>query len=376
LLEAARSAFETRFRTEPDFVIRSPGRVNLIGDHTDYNDGFALPMAIDQSIWMAVAARPQRRIWIESTALGSAEVALDYIERSGGYVDYVAGVIALQNSDSCGLDLWIDSDLPLGAGLSSSGALSVAGVLAVTEASGRRWDPMVAALLARRVENEWVGVATGIMDQLVISGAVAGAASLIDCRSLQITQIPLPAQAAIAVLDSGTRRQLISSDYNERRAACERAAEFLGVSKLRDADLDMLDRSLLSPPDSRRARHVITENARTLEFAHAIGRGEFARAGELMIESHSSLRDNFEVSTPSLDGLVEAALSAPGCFGARLTGAGMGGCAVALVSDRKWDEFASSLGRRHQEAAGGKSALYRAYPRRGAHVVWRRVRPE
>jgi galactokinase len=116
LLEAARSAFETRFRTEPDFVIRSPGRVNLIGDHTDYNDGFALPMAIDQSIWMAVAARPQRRIWIESTALGSAEVALDYIERSGGYVDYVAGVIALQNSDSCGLDLLIDSDLPLGAG--------------------------------------------------------------------------------------------------------------------------------------------------------------------------------------------------------------------------------------------------------------------
>ena len=172
MFEAARSAFERRFGTEPDFVIRSPGRVNLIGDHTDYNDGFVLPMAIDQSLWMAVAARPQRRIWIESAALGSAEVALDYIERSGGYVDYVAGVIALQNSDSCGLDLWIESDLPLGAGLSSSGALSVASVLAVTEASGRRWDPMIAALLARRVENEWVGVATGIMDQLVISGAV------------------------------------------------------------------------------------------------------------------------------------------------------------------------------------------------------------
>lgn len=357
-------------------MIRSPGRVNLIGDHTDYNDGFVLPMAIEQSIWMAVAARPQRRLCIESTALGSAEVGLDYIERSGGYVDYVVGVIALQNPDICGLDLWIESDLPLGAGLSSSGALSVASVLAVAEASGSRWDPMTAALLARRVENEWLGVATGIMDQLIIAGAVAGAASLIDCRSLHITQIPLPAQVAIAVLDSGTRRQLISSDYNDRRAACERAADLLGVVSLRDADLDMLDRSLLAPPDSRRARHVITENARTLEFAHAIGRGEFAHAGELMVESHSSLRDDFEVSSPSLDALVEAALAAPGCFGARLTGAGMGGYAVALVSLREWDEFASSLGRRHQQATGGKSALCRAHPRRGAHVVWRRGRSE
>ncbi|HJQ95988.1 MAG TPA: galactokinase [Acidimicrobiia bacterium] len=333
-------------------------------------------MAIEQSIWMAVAVRPQRRLRIESTALGSAEVGLDYIERSGGYVDYVAGVIALQNPDICGLDLWIDSDVPLGAGLSSSGALSVASVFAVTEASGGRWDPMTAALLARRVENEWVGVATGIMDPLIISGAVAGAASLIDCRSLQITQIQLPAQVAVAVLDSGTRRQLTSSDYNDRRAACERAAEFLGVGKLRDADLDMLDRSLLTPPDSRRARHVITENSRTLEFAHALGRSEFARAGELMIESHSSLRDDFEVSSPSLDVLVEAALEAPGCFGARLTGAGMGGCAVALVSLREWDEFASSLGRRLQPGTDAKSALCRAYPRRGAHVAWRRGRPE
>lgn len=308
--------------------------------------------------------------------MGSAEVGLDDIERSGGYVDYVVGVIALQNPDICGLDLWIDSDLPLGAGLSSSGALSVASVLAVVEASGSRWDPMTAALLARRVENEWVGVATGIMDQLIIAGAVAGAASLIDCRSLHITQIPLPAQVAIAVLDSGTRRQLVSSDYNDRRAACERAADLLGVGKLRDADLDMLDRSRLAPPDSRRARHVITENARTLEFAHAIGRGELAHAGELMVESHSSLRDDFEVSSPSLDALVEAALAAPGCFGARLTGAGMGGYAVALVSLREWDEFASSLGRRHQQATGGKSALCPAHPGRGAHVVWRRGRPD
>ncbi|MGH8958220.1 MAG: galactokinase, partial [Acidimicrobiia bacterium] len=231
-------------------------------------------MAIDQSIWMAVAARPQRRISVESRDMGSAEVSLDHIERSGGYVDYVAGVIALGDPLNCGLDLWIDSDLPVGAGLSSSAALSVASVLAVTEVIGGQWDPLKAAHLARRVENEWVGVATGIMDQLVIAGAVSGAASLIDCRSLQITQIPLPAKAAIAVLDSGTRRQLVSSEYNERRAACERAADFLGVDKLRDADLDMLDCSLLAPPDSRRARHVITENARTLEFAQAIGQGE------------------------------------------------------------------------------------------------------
>jgi galactokinase len=370
--EAVAALFEQSFARPPSVIVRAPGRINLIGDHTDYNDGFVLPMALNRAVWMAASGRIDREVRVISSELGRGRFELDDLSRQATFVDYLSGVAwAMDPEGLPGLDIAITSDLPAGAGLSSSAAIEMATLLVFSELGERGWDPVASAKTARRAENEWVGVASGIMDQLIVAIARAGHATLIDCRSLQAQALPMPGEAEVVVLDSGTRRNLTDSSYNERRLACERAAAVLGVKKLRDADLAMLDDVRLDPVDLRRARHVITENDRVLAFAAALDRNDLGAAGSLMNRSHESLRDDFSVSTPALDALVESARSQPGCFGARLTGAGMGGCAVALVRSAAVPTFVEGVRTAYRTATGLEAQLYPSEATDGVGVVTR-----
>lgn len=259
-----------------------------------------------------------------------------------------------------GLDAAFSGDVPRGAGLSSSAALELAFARAFLEAAGLAWDPKTAARRGQRAENAWVGVQSGIMDQLASACGRAGRALLIDCRSLDVQPVPLPDGTRVVILDTDTRRGLVGSAYNERRAQCERAAEAFGVDALRDVDLAGFSarEAELDPTVRKRARHVVTENARTQEAAAAMRRGDAARLGELMIESHASLRDDFEVSSPALDAIVAAALDQPGCYGARMTGAGFGGCAVALVAAADVASFEAAVRTAYRLATGHEARIY------------------
>jgi galactokinase len=230
----------------------------------------------------------------------------------------------------------VSSRVPVGAGLSSSAALELAAARTFAATSNLKWDPVETAMLARKAEADWVGVQCGVMDQLVSAAGRKGHALLIDCRTLRIEPVPLPAGTAVVILDTGTRRQLADSGYNERRAQCEEAARELGVKALRDAE-GRIDR--LGGVLQHRARHVVSENERTLQAAEAMRSGDAEKLGKLMNASHASLRDDYEVSTPALDAIVEIAQARPGCLGARMTGAGFGGCAVALVREDAAPDF-------------------------------------
>lgn len=370
--EAVAALFQESFARPPSVTVRAPGRINLIGDHTDYNDGFVLPMALNRAVWMAASRRTDRAVRVISSELGEGRFDLDGLARQGNFVDYLSGVAwAMDPEGLPGLDIAITSDLPAGAGLSSSAAIEIATHLAFSELGERVWDPVASAQTARRAENEWVGVASGIMDQLIVAVARAGHATLIDCRSVRVTALSIPEGVEVVVLDSGTRRNLTDSVYNERRLACDRGAALLGVEKLRDAGLAMLDDAGLDPVDLRRARHVITENDRVLAFAAALERNDPGAAGSLMNLSHESLRDDFSVSTPALDALVELARSQAGCFGARLTGAGMGGCAVALVRSEAVPALVEAVRSAYRTATGLEAQLYPSLPMNGAEVVFR-----
>jgi galactokinase len=259
-----------------------------------------------------------------------------------------------------GADIALTGNLPMGAGLSSSAALEIGIARVLVAASGLEWDPKAAALLAQRAEREFAGVACGIMDQLTVASAREECALLVDCRSLDTRDVPIPGRITVVVLDSGIRRGLASSAYNERRASCERAVDVIRarhpeVAALRDVDHTMLEEAkpALRPDDYQRARHVIEENPRPAAMSAALAAEDFAAAGRIMADSHASLRDRYAVSTPELDALVEAAVSAPGCYGARLTGAGFGGCVVAIVEagadeqliGRVKDQFRARCGR-------------------------------
>lgn len=309
----------------------APGRVNLVGDHTDYTGGLALPMAIG----LGVEVRGDRGsdwIMLSSSAMGGiAELPvpvddLDPSAVSPPWARYVAGVVAELRPDD-GLSGTIDSTLPVGRGLSSSAALEVAVALALGASAD---DPLALAQLCRRAEHRAVGVPCGIMDQLTVVSAVEGAALRLDCRSLEITPVALPEGVEIVVADSGEPRSLDSSAYASRVAECARAEAALGP--LRDAGPRDAD-TLTDPVLRRRARHVTTENARVDALVAAFADDDLRHAGELMVASHASLRDDFEVSTPALDALVQHLRGTPGVYGARLTGAGFGGCAIALTAE-------------------------------------------
>lgn len=368
-------AFCRRYGVKPRIVARAPGRVNLIGDHTDYNDGFVLPMAIDREVWIAVQPRDDRRVAVHSLDFDEdASFALDDgSARKGGWVEYVRGVAwALEENGrpTSGWEGVAAGDVPVGAGLSSSAALELAAARTFAAVSGVVWQPVAMARLAQRAENEWVGVNCGIMDQLISAAGAAGHALLIDCRSLETRSVAIPDSVAVVVLDTGTRRGLVDSAYNERRSQCEQAAHFFGVPALRDVDLSTFQsrEAELDPITRRRARHVITENARTLAAADLLERGDVAGVGRLMDESHVSLRDDFEVSRPELDTMVQLAQREIGCFGARMTGAGFGGCAVALVERAGASVFARHVAEAYTQAVGLRPAVYVCAASQGASV--------
>jgi galactokinase len=360
-------------------IVRAPGRVNLIGEHTDYNEGYVLPAAIGLEIWLAFAPASDRRVEIALEATGeTASFVLDALPpATGRWIDYVAGVawaLGRLGTPLRGVRGLLASELPMSAGLSSSAALELASALALAPELP---EPMSLALACQRAENQWVGVSCGIMDQFAVTFGAPDAAMLLDCRSLEHRRVPLPlASHAIVVCDTRSPRRLSASDYNARRRECEVAAERLAarwpeVRALRDVKPEMLDavRDELDPVSFKRARHVVGEDARVLAFVDALSRGDVTQAGRLLGESHDSLRDLFEVSSPELDALVEIASAVPGVAGSRMTGAGFGGCTVSLAARDVVEELRSAVAREYPARTGGQAAVYEVAIVDGAGTV-------
>jgi galactokinase len=349
--------FTRRFAREPQGLAEAPGRVNLIGEHTDYNEGFVLPVAIDRTVIAAFAPRTDRQVRLYSLEFDEEDsFSLDSIERLSGdaWSNYVRGVAAVLQEAGyplTGLDMAIQGDIPIGAGLSSSAALEVAVLGASQRAASLAIDPRDQALLAQRAENEFVGVSCGVMDQMAAVMGRRDHALLIDCRSLETEAVPLNLTAhdlKIVVAYTGVTRALSDSAYNQRRQECSRAAQLLAdaiptrpVATLRDLTSKDLrtHEGRLPDPLARRARHVVSENERVLESVEALRQGNLTRFGQVLYASHESLARDYEVSSPELDLMVDLARPLDGVVGARMTGAGFGGCTVNLVRREAIDSF-------------------------------------
>lgn len=380
LQEFLRRRFQDRFEATPRLAI-APGRVNLIGEHTDYNDGFVMPMAIDREVIVAFGERSDRQIVAHATDYDLELTILTGDPDANAYPHwprFVAAVAtAIRNQKPfSGANIVIAGNVPIGAGLSSSAALGVALARAFGELAGLPWDPREAATLVQNAELEATGVRCGIMDPYASAASRAGTAIWLDCRTLYAEYVRVPSDAAFVVMDTGTRRTLASSAYNERREACEHAVAAMrkhgpAVTALRDVQLDEFDRhrAEMDAVTFARAKHVIAENARVLAFAAMLGSGKLTRAGELMNASHASLRDLYEVSSAELDLITEIARATPGCYGARMTGAGFGGCAVALVDASRVAEWAPEVENQYRVRSGKPGALLHVIPSDGAHVV-------
>ncbi len=368
-------AFSQRFGVSADLLVRAPGRVNLIGEHTDYNDGFVLPMAIERAVWIALRARNDGMVSVYSADFGEQAEFDARAPTHGGpawgeYLQASAAMLIGAGHSLSGWDAVMASDVPIGAGLSSSAAVELATMRAFSAVSRFGWDAKTMAQLAQRGENEWVGVQCGIMDQMISAVGQEGHAVLIDCRSLDTSAVPLPANITIVILDTATRRGLVDSAYNERRQQCEAAARHFGVDALRDVTPEMFEQhsASLDPLTRRRARHVITENARTLRAADAMRRADARALGAEMNASHESLRDDFEVSNDALDTMVDIARAQEGCIGARMTGAGFGGCAVAAVENTHAEHFARAVREEYHTRTGREARVYVTGASNGASV--------
>jgi galactokinase len=304
-----------------------------------------------------------------------ADFDLEKFDKSPGtWGEYTRGVAwALREAgyQPKGWEGTLASDVPVGAGLSSSAAVELAVARAFAEVSGFKWEPIEMAKLAQRAENKWVGVNCGIMDQMISAAGQAGHALMIDCRSLESDPVPIPEGLQIAVLDTSTRRKLGQSAYNERRSQCEEAARILGVPALRDVSIELFDEEAHRLPSTvaKRARHVVTENRRVVEMAEALRRGRHDEIARLMAASHESLRKDYEVSSPELDAIVNAARESPGLAGARMTGAGFGGCAVALVDRGEAEHFAKSVVEHYRRETNLEATVYICEATEGAQVV-------
>ena len=368
----ATDLFQRLYGAQPAGVWAAPGRVNLIGEHTDYNDGFVLPFALPQRT--AVAADPlDGPRWAVTSELGGQTVEFTLGDKIEGWAAYVAGIVwvlAEEGHQVPGARLTIASDVPIGSGLSSSASLECAVLTALVELGGLDVGVTDRPRLAQRAENDYVGMPCGILDQSASVLCTAGNALFMDCRSSRTEQIPFDLAAdglAVLVIDTHAPHQHAGGEYAARRAACERAAAELGVPALRDAvpaDLDRLTDDLLV----RRARHAITENQRVLDTIELLHSGRHREIGPLMTASHASLRDDFEVTVPELDVAVTAALAA-GAYGARMTGGGFGGCVIALIDADHVDVVADSVAKAFAEHGFAAPAAFRAIPSAGAGSV-------
>jgi galactokinase len=360
-------AYQETFGGEPELLASAPGRVNLIGEHTDYNGGFVLPCAIDRRVAVAMSRGGDT---VYSADFEEAEPATG--SKRGSWGDYPRGVLwslAESGHRVDGMTGAYAGNVPQGSGLSSSAAIESATALAVDELLGLGIARKELALVCQRAENAYVGVNSGIMDQYASLLCEAGAALFIDCRTLDATTVPLDLEAAglsLVVCDTRVERSLAATGYNERRAMCELAAEEIGVVELRDATLGDLD--TLHGIIKRRARHVITENLRVLQAVEALSGDDFATFGKLMYASHLSLRDDYEVSVPELDVFVETAM-ASGALGARLTGAGFGGCAIALIETGSVSPMESKVREAYTTGDMEEPVFYTFHPSSGAEVA-------
>lgn len=370
------AAFALRYGAPPAFVVRAPGRVNLIGEHTDYNDGFVMPLAIDRALWIALRPRAGSQVHAHSLDYNE-DTQLDLRSPAHGgpqWSEYIGGTAWALAEAGHALHGWegvLAGDVPMGAGLSSSAALELATARAFAAVGGWQWNAVGMARACLHAENAWVGVNCGIMDQMISAAAVADHALLIDCRSLAVQPVPLPVQTCVVVLDTSTRRGLVDSAYNERRAQCERAARVLGVPALRDVSSAQLAAAAqaMEPLALRRARHVVGEDERTLAAVQHMQQGNAAALGALLNASHASLRDDFEVSSAALNAIVEYAQQQPACHGARMTGAGFGGCAVALVQSAAAAGFARAVSAAFHNATSLTAQIYICRPSAGASIV-------
>ena len=381
-LAVVRTAFTEHYWKPVDRVVRAPGRVNLIGEHTDYNDGFVLPMAIERDVLVAFAPRADRQVVLHSLDMDETAVfSLDDIKKDTEHTwsNYARGVAHELQADGLilrGIDALMQGNVPIGAGLSSSAAFEVAMALAFLGAADLTMDRVEVARLAQRAENRFVGMQCGIMDQFVSALGQAGHALFIDCRDLSYRSVPMPVGVRVVICDTMTRRGLVGSAYNERRRQCEEAVRILqtvlpDIRALRDVTPEQLalHGDLLPPIVRRRATHVVTENARVLDAVRALEAGQAEVFGRLMDASHASLRDDYQVSSKELNLMVELARQAPGCLGARMTGAGFGGSAVSLVREEAVPAFVEQVSARYEEKTRLKPELTVSAAAAGAGVL-------
>ena len=369
--------FENYFGAAPVAVVKAPGRVNLIGEHTDYNDGFVLPAAINYHTYIAFAPRDDRNLRLVAFNFDDELAVIDLDapqvhDADASWSNYVRGVVQEMRKQGFALaggDLYIAGDLHSGAGLSSSASLEMALIRAFTSLSGETVDPTKAALMGQAAENNFVGCNCGIMDQLISARGQENSALLIDCQDLSTRAVSVPADWEILIVHSGVKRGLVDSEYNQRRQQCEQAAAYFGQSSLRAVELSQLlaAEGKLDDLSFRRARHVLTENQRTLDAAKALSEANLAGLVKVMAESHASMRDDFNITVPAIDTLVNIlAVAGEGKAGARMTGGGFGGCVVAVAPAAVIPQLVTAVELRYQEQTGCEPTIIRAKASAGA----------
>ncbi len=371
-------AYQKRFHRLPNAIISAPGRINLIGEHTDYSGGFVLPFAIDLRIFIAFGKRNDKQVELVSLDFDD-EISfnLDCMDiHRENWKTYLTAIAMVMREDGYNLNGWqgvISGTIPIGAGLSSSAALEVACILAFCQASDLNLSPKIIALLGQKAETNWVGIKVGIMDQLISAAGKADHAMFLDCESLNWEHTRIPSNVSVFVLDTMTRRNLSNSKYNARHEELQKAHQIIGFPQFRSITLDTIKHlrevGSLSLVLYNRAKHVITENKRVIEFSQAMQQEDLVSMGRLIIQSHQSLRDDFEVSSTELDLIVELAQNQPNCLGARMTGAGFGGCALALLENKNFEEFITKVSQRYQQKTNYLPQIYKVYPSDGGKIT-------
>ncbi len=383
LISRVERCFEDEFGYRPSHLVQAPGRVNLIGEHTDYNDGFVLPCAINKNIVVAAASRSDRIIRVKSVDFDDEPDEFDLTEdivfdRDRLWVNYVRGSMNVLKGRGylfAGADIAVSGNVPQGAGLSSSAALEVVIGQTIKELNHLDIDKIEIAKNGQQAESEFVGCNCGVMDQIVSVMGEADHALLVDCRSLEIRAVPMPQDSSLLIINSNKRRDLLDSEYNLRREQCERAARYFGVRALRDVGIEELElaASVLGDLVTRRARHVITENQRTLRAADALQAGDLSSMSRLMAASHASMRDDFEITVREIDLLVEIVSEVIGeSGGVRMTGGGFGGCVVSLLPTDGVDEVKAAVEQEYEKATGLKESIFVSRAAQGASLIERR----
>jgi galactokinase len=380
LIESVKTSFTQIFGYDPSYLIQAPGRVNLMGEHTDYNEGFVLPCAINYQTVVAAAKRDDNLVRVVSVDYSNATDEFDLDQEitsnpNAMWANYIRGVVKCLISNGYplqGVDIAVSGNVPQGAGLSSSAALEVVIGQTFKQILGLNISQEKIALIGQQAENEFVGCNCGIMDQMISAQGRENHALLLDCRSLETELISMPENMAVIIINSNKKRGLVDSEYNTRRQQCEEAARLFNVRALRDVTIEQFNEKVSELDDTvaKRARHVITENARTIEMAKAMSNRDMARIGELMAQSHASMRDDFDITVEEIDTLVTIVKHVLGDQGGvRMTGGGFGGCIVALVPLALVDDVITAVEAKYNATTGLKESIYVCHAKHGAGVI-------